>query len=1357
MDIHFCRLFHPELKHLNSKQMMQKISINPDNYIISIQHFMKKFPDFNINLYKGLYKQCSNLNNIELLCHYYQVGKGQNYISSLSQFSYAFPYFDSVKYLEYNKDIKEQSVIDLMIDFYHKNQMYEMYNHYDKHFINIFYQDISENEIITDLYYRHNNRYIRNSYYFYLEYPNFQLNIYKMIIHHYLEKPFTSDVEYIAYWYYNGDRETKRYDSIMSQSSSVQLDYYNLYHWKDREENNETEFVQFWIGFTDDEKKKYVLNEESLKSHLEELILFFDKNVKNNYECDTSEKIINKLFSYQNVSNAFNGKEKIMDLEVFLTTYPSFSYYEFIDYYPTLKNIENQWFVYQIYHLLRDTETLIGSYQEFKEKFPFFENKILKKIYCFDNYSDDENSFINYDNQNYKETVYWINKCVDEVFFNKPVPDNFHSRIYLFFVREITGFEEDISNQSLIFHFFDLYSVYGENLVFSKKSYENQSIYKELGLNIDLYRHFQKLTFLSDEDVIIDFHKHNKMNESWKNDIVWSINQFYKIYKGFSKKLFDSINIDLNPIEDENDFIFAFLNHDYATKRIWSIETFYSFYPSLNNNIDSVLQKIKNIDSVSNNSKLNNTISNNTTMNTSNINFLSSETDKIIYWMKEGFYKYQEEQTNGKIKGRTSVNHVFEALLDVEYYKKVIYPLKKGISLIIRAKNEESNVPICIESIVEHVDEIIFVDNNSTDNTYLLVNEYSKKYPYINVYQYNIQVSKAGKDHREAIAQNNKNTLGLFYNWCLSKSSKKNVVKWDADFIGIPVNWNEMVKLYNLREREDAFSVWFTGKTCFENNDFYYIDFQSFYNEFRIFSYANGFQWYDGEICEYTEPYLNTLSDEKKIRYPFPIFYELKRTRIDEFSERSSFIDERDRRDHRLLENLKKNELQTSLKNVSTEHIMNVKNNKSELIWLYTPSFSYGGGNQFILHMYDFFKTLGYQCKIIPIYQSVSGKEKFTNVIPSDVLDILTCKKKIFEQKPNKILFNSDIPFVEEDLKKISYFAELYFVTHSDVAYSNYFVEKYYNYFKKIITVNDYMIDKLCSIINKDEKTRLFIQTKMESIVNYVSTTPEKISFLSSNIQRKKNCFGMISRFSIDKNVPMILEALVPVFNEYPDMKFYLVGSGDSKEYDSFLVEMTNLLNIKKNVFFEGFQKDPTKYYFMFDFILLASVSEGCPYNLLEAMTYNTPIITTNVGGNHEIVYNNDNGILIDYKNIRNLEKKTFFIRDYKKHLEEIGYISGSENFQKKYKTIRPFSLDVYSPTFLIPLCRFCKKCQICKEYFEKKSLWEEEKKKITDAVLQMIRATNETKEKYVQESNKKVKEKYNENNYVSQLFNIFF
>ena len=1325
MDIHVCRLFHPELKHLNNKQLVYKISLNPESYIISVQHFMKKYPEFNMNLYKGLYKQCSYFSNIEVLYHYYKIGCDLNYICTLNQFNYAFPYFDSNKYLEYHSDIKEHSIIDLMIDFYHKNKMFEMYNHYDKEFIDCFYSDVPENEIITDLYYRHNNNYIRNIYYFYLEYPNFQLNTYKIIIHHYLDIPFEKDVQYISYWYYNGDRESKRYDSVINQKNSLQLDYYEKYHWvhENPPQNNYSEFIQFWIEYTEEDKKKQVLNNESLKNHLEQLKPFFEKCIKSNYDFS----LIETLFSYNTVLNPFNGKNKIMDLEIFMTMYPSFSYNEFLDYYPCLKNVENQWFVYQIYHLLGKEESLIGSYQEFKEKFPFYNKKIVSKIY-------------NIDDLDVKTSVLWLNKCIDEEWFNKNTPEDFYSRLFLFFIREKDPdyFTEEISNQSLIFHFFDFKYFYKDSLVYSKKTYED--IYIDFGLNINLYREFQKLNFLSDQDIIIDFYKHDKSDKYWKDDIVWNTNQFYKVFKGFSKKLFDEINIDIVSIESEENFIIDFLNNDYVNKRIWSVESFYKFYPELENNIDKFLQLIKYKNNI---------------LTSVGINCMSSDVEKIIYWMKEGFYIYQESK--GLIRGRLQVKNIFEALLDVNYYnnqgKK--QSLSKGISLIIRAKNEESNIPICIESIVEHVDEIIFVDNNSTDNTFGLVNEYSKKYPYIHIYQYSIQVNRAGVQHKHALENGDKNTLGLFYNWCLSKSSKKNVVKWDADFIGIPTNWNDMVSIYNLRGREDTFSVWFSGKTCFENNNLYYVDFQSFYNEFRIFSYSNGFQWYDGEVCEYTEPYLNSVTEDKKMRYPFPIFFELKRTSIDEFSERSSFIDERDKRDHGLLENLKKNEVQKSLKNISTEHILNIKANKSDLIWLYTPSFSYGGGNQFILQMYDFFKTLGYQCKIIPIYQSVSGKEKFTNVSNGDVLDVISCKKKIFEQKPKKVLFNSDIPFVEEDLKKIKAFSEIYFVTHSDVAYSNYFIDKFSEYFIKIITVNDYIINKLCPLFKKDIQSQNLIHSKMKSIVNYVTIQPDTLSFLSRNIQRKKNSFGMISRFSIDKNVPMILEALIPVFYENPDMKFYLVGSGDSKEYDAFLVELAYMFNIRKNIVFEGFQKDTTKYYFMFDFILLASVSEGAPYNLLEAMTYGTPIITSNVGGNHEIV--NDNGILIDYENIRSLESKTVFIRDYKKHLEEIGYIVNNEQFAKKYKPIRPFTIDVYSPSIVIPICRFCKKCSICSEYIEKKNLWENEKKKITNAVFEMIRATDETKKQYIELSKIKIKEKYNHNNYVSQLFQIFF
>ena len=125
--------------------------------------------------------------------------------------------------------------------------------------------------------------------------------------------------------------------------------------------------------------------------------------------------------------------------------------------------------------------------------------------------------------------------------------------------------------------------------------------------------------------------------------------------------------------------------------------------------------------------------------------------------------------------------------------------LMQGISLIIRAKNEELNVKLCIESVVDLVEEIIFVDNGSTDNTYSAVEQYAKKYKNIKLYKYDISVYRAGIAHKEALEKGNPNTLGLFYNWCLSKSTMNNVFKWDADFLCIRNNFIDLVNKYNVK------------------------------------------------------------------------------------------------------------------------------------------------------------------------------------------------------------------------------------------------------------------------------------------------------------------------------------------------------------------------------------------------------------------------------------------------------------------------------------------------------------------------------------------------------------------------------
>ena len=59
--------------------------------------------------------------------------------------------------------------------------------------------------------------------------------------------------------------------------------------------------------------------------------------------------------------------------------------------------------------------------------------------------------------------------------------------------------------------------------------------------------------------------------------------------------------------------------------------------------------------------------------------------------------------------GRKNAFLIEEVLLDLKSNKPI---LQNGLSLLIRAKNEEENIISCIESVVDLVDEIIFVNNN---------------------------------------------------------------------------------------------------------------------------------------------------------------------------------------------------------------------------------------------------------------------------------------------------------------------------------------------------------------------------------------------------------------------------------------------------------------------------------------------------------------------------------------------------------------------------------------------------------------------------------------------------------------------
>ncbi len=247
------------------------------------------------------------------------------------------------------------------------------------------------------------------------------------------------------------------------------------------------------------------------------------------------------------------------------------------------------------------------------------------------------------------------------------------------------------------------------------------------------------------------------------------------------------------------------------------------------------------------------------------------------------------------------------------YYLDFLYGgYKSGISFVIRARNEESNIENCLTQIADIADEIIFVDHLSTDLTFDIAKRVSEKYPNIKVFRYNNEIPRPGNSYHSKIKSVG-DSIANYYNFCLSKSTMNTIIKWDADFIPIRENLIEMICKFRLRNRNDKFALWFSGKTMFVKGNEKYINDDSYYDEFRSFSLSNGVFWEDAIRCEYISP--DYMKDCIELRFEKPCFYEIKNTEVDEFALRDSLIDKRDIDDFNIINEINKGNIPKNLNN----------------------------------------------------------------------------------------------------------------------------------------------------------------------------------------------------------------------------------------------------------------------------------------------------------------------------------------------------------------------------------------------------------------------------------------------------------
>lgn len=134
--------------------------------------------------------------------------------------------------------------------------------------------------------------------------------------------------------------------------------------------------------------------------------------------------------------------------------------------------------------------------------------------------------------------------------------------------------------------------------------------------------------------------------------------------------------------------------------------------------------------------------------------------------------------------GRSFIRRIF-IQLPLSLYCRV-FPAAKTISAVFRVKNEGLFLQAAVESILDSVDEVIIVDNQSTDLTLEVAKALEAKYSgKIQVFSYNYSIARVGEDNLKEFNKDpqSPHLLSNFSNFAFEKGTMNFLLRWDGDMI----------------------------------------------------------------------------------------------------------------------------------------------------------------------------------------------------------------------------------------------------------------------------------------------------------------------------------------------------------------------------------------------------------------------------------------------------------------------------------------------------------------------------------------------------------------------------------------------
>jgi sugar transferase (PEP-CTERM/EpsH1 system associated) len=155
--------------------------------------------------------------------------------------------------------------------------------------------------------------------------------------------------------------------------------------------------------------------------------------------------------------------------------------------------------------------------------------------------------------------------------------------------------------------------------------------------------------------------------------------------------------------------------------------------------------------------------------------------------------------------------------------------------------------------------------------------------------------------------------------------------------------------------------------------------------------------------------------------------------------------------------------------------------------------------------------------------------------------------------------------------------------------------------------------------------------SRVTTIINGVNTErffphDKIICTRNAGIRSEEVIIGTVGRLDPVKNHAMLLHCFKDLSRSHKGIRLMIVGDGPKW---GELQALSNVLGIADKVIFTGKRDDIPELMNNLDIFVLPSLAEGISNTILEAMATGLPVIATDVGGNRELVVDNQTGFLV--------------------------------------------------------------------------------------------------------------------------------